>query len=175
MSSVIIPRFDEFAEQRFFDHLARLDQLARWAPAPYHSQNWESTVSFGRSVEVLAAELLRDRGHQVAMTGHQDHHDLWVGGARVEVKSSRWDGARFQFNLRRSRADVYLLATVADDVVLDWYVVPSEAIEGRRHVAIWNADPDAYHGRWASYRDAWELVDEAVREAGAVPWQLSLI
>ena len=133
-----------------------------------------SAIEFGRRAKTLAAGLLRERGHLVAMTPHKERFDLWVSGAKIEIKASAWDGRRYQFNLRGSRADVYLLACCAGDEVLTWFVVPSEAIEGRRHVAVSNADPTSYAGQWARYREAWEHVDAAVIGAGPAPWQLSL-
>lgn len=173
-SLALITQSCEFLEYRFFRWLDRLDRAARYGHHRGNGQARGEHVAFGRRVEVLAAELLRDRGYVVALTGHKEHWDLWANGARVEVKAAKWDGRRWQWNLRGSLADIYLLACCQGWRVLTWFIVPGDDVGDRRHVAVWNSDPSAYAGQWCAYLEAWDLADMAIEGAGGIPWQMEL-
>jgi hypothetical protein len=163
----------DWAEHAFFQGMLAIERAWR-----YGSRNevggTDDTMQLGRRVEQLAADLLAGRGAIVSLTRHKEHFDIQANGAHIEVKSARWDGRRWQWNMRASQADVYLLACVADNLIQDWFVIPADAIEDRRHVAIWNADPASYAGQWAAYHEAWDLIDRAIAE-GAHPWQMPLL
>jgi hypothetical protein len=166
-------KFSEWDLYRVFQTFDRWDRAARFGHHRGDNQDRAGHVAFGRRVEVLAADRLRERGYVTSLTGHQENHDVWANGARVEVKAAHFDGRRWQWNLRGSQADVYLLACCQAGRVLAWYVVPGGDVGDRRHVAIWAADLGAYGGLWAPYLEAWELADKVI-EGTAAPWQLEL-
>jgi hypothetical protein len=176
MSNAIIAQdlsFSEWDLYRTLQTFTRWDRIARFGPWPDDSQDRAGHVAFGRQVEAIAAELLRDRGYTVKTTTHKAHHDLWANGARVEVKAATYDGRRWQWNLRGSQADVFLLACCNDRQVIAWFVIPGGDVGDRRNAAVWTADPGQYAGQWAPYLGAWELLDEAATGTAA-PWQLEL-
>lgn len=176
MSNAIIAQdlsFSEWDLHRAFQTFHRWDRIARYGHRADDSQDRAGHHIFGRQVERLAAELLRDRGYCIRLTGHQEHWDLWANGARVEVKAATWDGRRWQFNLRGSQADVFLLGCCQGGQVIAWFVIPGADVGDRRNTAIWNADPMAYAGQWAPFLGAWELADIAI-EGTRAPWQLEL-
>lgn len=174
----------EWAEYRFFQELRRLDRVARYGASAASSGVSPSSlalpsddqVALGRRVEVMAAEILGERGHTAYLTSHKRAWDLSVGGARVEVKGARWDGRRYQAAIRNHQADVVLMACLddgalahrgaGDDGVAGWFVIPAAAVGGRRNLAIWSRDPLQYIGRWTRWLEAWDVVDEAVAAAG---------
>ena len=171
-------RTSEWQEYRFHQHLRYLDQLARWAPWPAEKSE-DDRMALGRRVEVLAAELLADRGYPVGLTPHKRGWDIQAGGARVEVKAARWyphrRGGRYQAAMHNGQADLVLFACVGEGCrVWAWFVIPGEAIGGRRNVSIWSMDPYAYAGQWAGYLERWDLADEVIGRAGPYPAQLAM-
>ncbi|MBN2392075.1 MAG: hypothetical protein JXR84_15215 [Anaerolineae bacterium] len=105
--------------------------------------------------------------------------DLICNGVPVEVKTARptrYDGRKdgFQFSLRRDghtnvRAPLVICVCVFDpedlfDSELDFFIIPSQDIEGLRGVAI-HKDTAAYNGRWARYRQNWSVLEEVLYAA----------
>lgn len=164
-------------EHQFFQYLHRLDQIARFAPWPEETVN---STAFGRRVEVKAAHILADRGHQVSLTTHKAAVDIQAGGARVEVKGAHFhpakpSGARYQAHIRNHRAHLFLFACLDDDdQVLAWFVIPGQDLGRRCNIAIWSRDPLTYTGLWADYLDRWDLADRIIHRAGPYPTQLPL-
>lgn len=161
----------EWQEFVFFQSLWRIQMAWRWGR---RDQPADDRMQLGRRVERLAAAILRERGALVSITSHKAHFDIQANGATVEVKAARWDGRRYQWNLRDSQAELYLLACVVDDCVAHWFIVPAAALDGRgRNLACWAEDPAYTTGWLARYLETWELADRAI-DAGAHPWQLPL-
>lgn len=179
MSTMILSpsfHFDQWAEQRAFDYLARLDAISRWVPWP--EVKTDDRMQLGRRVESLAAEALRDRGHCVIMTSHKTPYDILAGGARIEIKASRRyphakGGGRYQAAIRNHKADVFIMACCDDNEVKGWFILPAAELEGQRTMAIWS-DPQNYTGKWAPFLEAWDIADRAIEEAGPHPAQLEL-
>jgi len=167
--------FDEWTEQRFYNHLAHLDQVARFAPWP--EAETDDRMELGRRVETLAAEVLSERGHNVILTSHKAAYDILAGGLRVEVKAARRyphtnGGGRYQANVH-NRADLLVLACCRGHEVMGWFIIPAAEIGRRRNLAIWS-EPEAYAGKWSTFLDRWDIADEAIQAAGPHPAQLTL-
>jgi hypothetical protein len=135
----------------------------------------EAARQFGLYVERLALDILIERGHVVIPGDYADHHDLIANGARIEVKAARWGAhGAYRFNMRRSEADMYLLACCSPVEILAWFVVPAAALNGQRMVGIWAADPRHHRGQWAAYLEAWDIADRLIRRGGGWPMQPTL-
>jgi hypothetical protein len=128
--------------------------------------------------ERRAAEILGARGHQVARTVHKCPFDLWAGGARVEVKAARWKqhphrGGWYQADVRPSQKfDLLLFCAVNGRS--HWYVVPRAAVGGRRTISVCSYEPGRSRGWLREFLERWDVADEVVRSAGAIPFQLEL-
>lgn len=160
---------------RFFTTQRRLDAAYRYGPELVDVRDPRRALA--DSAEREAAVRLLLEGHQVErMEAYHARFDLLIDGVlRVEVKAARWaavpsGGGRYQAHFH-NRADLVLFLC-AD--VGRWFVIPVEALAGRRNLAIWSYDPAKYGGQWAPYLDAWgQLADlvGAARERGAVALQ----
>lgn len=142
-----------------------------WTPAA----DKERARQFGLNAERLALDILSIRGHVVVPGGYADHHDIVANGARIEVKAARWGrhGA-YRFNMRKSDADLYLLACCDDAEVLAWFIVPAAALNGQKIVGVWSENPQEYRGQWATYLEAWDIADQVIARGGGWPQQLTL-
>lgn len=126
-----------------------------------------------RIVEARAVERIeRHFVYSINYTNHKAAFDLWVGGARVEVKGSNWDGQRYQASVRNHMADVLIFDAINDTD--HWFIIPMGEIEPRNHIAIWNYNVAAYSGQWAQFLEAWDVLEYAVKTAQARPKQLDL-
>jgi len=106
------------------------------------------------------------------------HYDLWAGGARVEVKAARWKehargGGWYQADVRPSQEFDLLLFCAANGTA-HWYVVPCEAVGGRRTISVCSYRPEQSRGWLRRFLERWDVADEVVRSAGAIPFQLEL-
>jgi len=142
------------------DH-RRLLQAARFSRA----DSDDPTKELAGFAEHQAAARLRAMGYHVVRRGYNARFDLWVNGARVEVKASSWSSGRYQAHLRNHEADIVLWAVLTPQGDLVWYVVPQWALEGRANVAIWSQDPARYTGQWGEYENAWWWLDAACQRA----------
>jgi hypothetical protein len=114
---------------------------------------------------------LADLGYTVTGTSHNAHFDLLVGGVRVEVKASLWNG-RYQANLRDNRFDVLVIGCLgADD--LAFFVIPADQVRGISNVKIPSRDVTEYQGRFAPFLGAWDVIERAI-QAGVNTWQMTL-
>jgi hypothetical protein len=123
-------------------------------------------------IEAEAAARLRELGFQVSKQSHKAHFDILADGMRVEVKASRWDGRRYQFNLRDNDADVVLFGCV--DGSLTWFVVPFTEVRGKTVVKITEHDPADYIGKLTMFYEAWDVLPDLAKSARN-PYQPDLL
>jgi hypothetical protein len=83
------------------------------------------------------------------------------------------NGGRYQATIRNREADVLLFVAVNGSD--HHFIIPMDAIGQRTQIAITSYDVTAYGGQWASYLEAWDVLQEAVKAAPPRPIQLSLI
>jgi predicted DNA-binding protein (UPF0251 family) len=132
----------------------------------------EAARQFGLYVERLALDILVARGHGVVAGAYAEHHDLLANGVRVEVKAARWGAhGAYRFNMRRSEAELYLLACCSEVEVLAWFCVPAAALDSQKIIGIWAKNPNDHRGQWAAYLEAWEVADRLIRRGGDWPMQ----
>lgn len=133
---------------------------------------------FAAEVERRVIQKIEALGLQCNRTTNNAPWDVWVEGARVEIKAARWSdhqngGGRYQAAIRNHQADVLVLVAVNGSD--HFFVIPVREIEGLRSLAITSYDVSEYEGKWAVYRDRWDLLIEAVESARARGWQPKLI
>jgi len=116
---------------------------------------------FAREVEAAIIDRLRETGRFVSRTSYHEHFDLLVDGLRIEVKAAALSGGRYQAALRSNDADVLILACDDGDR-RTYFVIPFERVRGLTHIEIRNADPAAYRGWMAAWRDAWHVIDRYI-------------
>lgn len=128
---------------------------------------------FAHEDESAIIDRLRAAGHFAVRSAPNAHYDLVVDGLRVEVKTAALSGGRYQANLRNNDADVMIF--VCHDGLADFYfVIPFERVRGLTHIEIRNADPNAYRGWMAAWRDAWHIIDQYIAR-GLNHWQPALL
>jgi hypothetical protein len=126
--------------------------------------------------EHAALTLLQAMGYRVTRCGYNAAFDLWVEGARVEVKAATWSGGRYQAQIRNHDADLLLFCCQTPDGSLEWFVIPAWAYAGVSNIAVWTRKPAAYGGQWCEYYRAWWFVDATVSQLPEHRgWQLSFL
>jgi len=132
-----------------------------------------STAAFetGENGEQAVKELLQKRGWDV-ISGDPGGPDLIVeGNVTVEVKtanlSGRTDqsGFRWQFSLishldhqKPFDEDLLILRCLSDPP--QHFIIPGCLVHYKlTKIDITYKNPQKYHGRWAEFREAWELGD----------------
>jgi hypothetical protein len=125
-----------------------------------------------RRIEQNVRERIESLGLICAKTSHKANYDLLVQGIRVEVKASRWDGCRYEANLRSNDADLLVFACI--DGAVHFFVIPFDQVRGRTVIKITRHDPRDYLGQFMRYYEAWDLLDDLVR-AGRNSWQPNLL
>lgn len=131
--------------------------------------------------ETLALSAIERQGYQVAKCPHNSPHDLVVGGyVTVEVKTAhptkgaRGHGRRWQFCLyshpergaRPFAQDMLLLCCLpprADGRPV-FYVIPGGQVPPGLTKLDITSKPGQYTGKWARYREAWQLVWELIED-----------
>lgn len=136
-----------------------------------YSRQLDPRRQLARAVERHVRALIADRGYIVTKTSHTCNYDLLVQGIRIEVKAARWDGIRYEANLRSNDADALVFACIDSDI--HFFVIPFGQVNGKTVIKITRHDPRDYIGQWMTYYDAWDILDDLVR-AGRNPWQLDL-
>ena len=154
---------------RFFERERKESQRAKYITLPARK---DKRRILANEVEHEAASRLRDLGFHVAKQSHKSHFDILADGMRVEVKASRWDGQRYQFNLHDNDADVILLGCV--DGSLTWFVVPFNQVKGKTVVKVSSHDPADYIGKLTMFFEAWDTLPDLAKSARN-PYQLNLI
>jgi len=150
---------------RFFKAMRQEQRAAQWI------WPWDQRRILAGEIEQDVKARLQGMGYRVSKTGHNERWDLWCEGVRVEVKASSW-GGRYQANLRGNEADVLILGCV--NGIVSYFVIPWEKLGDRRTVEVCSEDPEAYHGQWARWREAWGVVDDLVSDPPPNPWQMPL-
>ena len=153
---------------RFFTKMRQQSQRAKYIPLP--SSN-DARRILANDIEAEAAGRLRELGFHVARQSHKSHFDILADGMRVEVKASRWDGERYQFNLHDNDADVVLFGCV--DGSLTWFVVPFDQVKGKTTIEIGEHDPADYIGKLTAFYEAWDTLPDLARSSRN-PYQLDL-
>lgn len=111
-------------------------------------------------VEHQARAILEAMGYQVARCGYNCGWDLWVDGAKVEVKAATYSGGRYQANTSRNAgADLVLFGCQTPSGALEWFVIPGEVLGNVKTVSVWTVDPADHNGRWCEFFSAWWWVD----------------
>lgn len=124
-----------------------------------------------RRIERHVRERIQAAGLICTSTSHKARYDLLVQGIRVEVKASRWDGARYEANLHGNAADLLIFGCLDGD--LHFFVIPFDQVAGKTVIKITSHDPRDYVGQFMAYYEAWNLLDDQVR-AGRNAWQPEL-
>ena len=154
---------------RFFERERKESQRAKYLTL---SARKDRRRILANDIEAEAASRLRELGFQVCKQSHKAHFDILADGMRVEVKASRWDGQRYQFNLHDNDADVVLFGCV--DGSLTWFVVPFDVVMGKRTIEIRSHDPQDYIGKLTAFYEAWDTLPDLAKSARN-PYQLNLI
>ena len=132
-----------------------------------------------RAVEQKATtEIMRqanDRGYRCSPTGNNDPFDLWIEGAKVEIKAATYNpaktGGRYQANIRNHTADILIFDCINGTHHV--HFIPMIEISPRHHIAVWSYDPALSSGQWLPFLEAWDYLEQAVFEARHM-WQLPL-
>ena len=140
-----------------------------------------------RRIERHVRERIEAAGFVCAKTTHKANYDLLVQGIRVEVKASRWDGLRYEANLRSNDADLLVFMCIDDthpcirdrvysraESVSCAFVIPFDQVAGKTVIKITRHDPADYIGQFTPYYEAWDLLDDLIR-AGRNAWQPALL
>ena len=128
---------------------------------------------FAHDAEADIIDRLRDEKHYVSRAAANAHFDLLVDGLRIEVKAASLRGGRYQAALRSNDSDVLVLVCY-DGEQKHYFVIPFERVASLTHIEIRNADPAAYRGWMAAWRDAWYLIDQYIAR-GLNHWQPALL
>jgi hypothetical protein len=153
-------------------HLAqqRYDKSQRFtAPCP---RSLDPRRVLSRQIERHVRERIQAQGLVCTKTNHTARYDLLVQGVRVEVKAARWDGIRYEANLRDNSADLLVFGCL--DGELHFFVIPFSQVAGKTVIKITRHDPRDYIGQFMVYYEAWDLLDDLVR-AGRNAWQPDLL
>jgi len=153
---------------RFFEKMRQQSQRDKYITLRSRK---DARRILANDIEAEAAGRLRDLGFQVARQSYKSHFDILADGMRVEVKASRWDGERYQFNLHDNDADVVLFGCV--DGSLTWFVVPFDQVKGKTVVKVCSHCPADHVGKFTSYFEAWDILPGLVRSARN-PFQMEL-
>ena len=159
-----------------------IDRLHQENAQFLRSQQWPkppTRVHDFRAVEHSAeAEIIRQasaRGYRCSITGHTAPFDLWIEGARVEIKAATYNqtknGGRYQANIRNHTADLLIFDCLNGSHHL--HFIPMSEIVPRKHIAVWCYDPAASRGQWLPFLEAWDYLEQAIFSAKH-QWQLPL-
>ena len=168
----LTPRLDSF--DRLLKLVNRQERIAKFAFAGPRPRPAEQVLA--RQVETKVSNLITALGYPVWPTPQNSPFDLWAGGARIEVKASRWinpQKPRYQAGIRNHRADLLIFDAVngADH----FFIIPMALIIPRRTIEITRYDVTAYSGRWAEFLEAWNLLHLAIEQAPPQPIQLNFL
>lgn len=128
--------------------------------------------ALSRRIERHVRERIEVRGIACTKTSHTARYDLLAQGIRIEVKAARWDGCRYEANLRSNDADLLVFGCLDGD--LHFFVIPFDQVAGKTVIKITRHDPRDYLGQFMAYYEAWDLLDDLVR-AGRNAWQPDLL
>ena len=137
-----------------------------WLNRDYRFVEWSALDEIQR--------ILTGRGYRVSRTKAGSPFDLWVEGARVEVKAARWHEppGRYQAAIRNHAADVLIFDCINGDHHL--HIIPMPAVDPHRSIAVWSYDPAKSGGQWVQFLEAWNELEKVI-EAANHTWQLPLL
>lgn len=158
---------DESDLARFFERTRKQSQRERWTLTEPAAKDPRRRLA--RLAETQARERIEAMGLRAVKQAHSARFDLMVEGLRVEVKASRWDGKRYEANLRGNQADVLLFGCL--DGKWSWFVIPFEVVDGLTVIKVTTHDPADYMGRYTPFYEAWDLVRERAAMVRS-PYQL---
>lgn len=114
--------------------------------------------------EDLVLAMFHQAGIEAQRGGPADL--LIEGGIALEVKTakpSRYDGRRlgFQFCIDRAghtslKAAAVVLVCVGD-AGIEFFIIPAREVGNRRKLGV-GVDVAEYKGRWAAFRNRWEII-----------------
>jgi len=135
----------------------------------------EPHKAFARFVENKVMYRIAERGHTAVRQKRNARFDILVDDClRVEVKASKWyesqSGGRYQANIH-NRCD--LIVFVCVNGTHHHFIIPQFKIGSRSNIAVWSYEPRDYAGQWATYLEAWPVLENAVQTARQRPYQLS--
>lgn len=124
-----------------------------------------------RSIEKVT-EIATSLGYRINPTVKNSPFDLWIEGARVEVKGSTWHewtkGGRYQANIRNHNCDLLIFDCINGTDHL--HFIPAQAIGGRRNITVWSYAPENSSGIWRPYLEEIQYLHQAI-EAASQSWQ----
>lgn len=125
-------------------------------------------------VEHKIAQRIRALGYSVWPTPNNWPFDLYAGGARVEVKASKWQtgAGRYQAAIRNHQSDLLIFDAIngTDHI----FIIPMRLVIPNRTVEITRYQVDLYSGRWAAFLENWQYLHEAIEQSPPRPVQLEL-
>jgi hypothetical protein len=120
----------------------------------------------------LVVELARGLGYRVNFTVKNSSFDLWIEGARTEVKGSTWKeskgGSRYQAAIRNHDCDLLIFDCINGTDHL--HFIPSQAIGQRKNIAVWSYAPEDSTGLWRPYLEQVDYLHQAI-QAACHAWQ----
>lgn len=117
-------------------------------------------------------DLAKELGYRVNPTTKNAPFDLWIEGCKVEVKASEWHdsktGGRYQAAIRNSSCDLLIFDCINGTDHL--HFIPSQAIGGRRNIAVWTYAPENSSGQWRPFLEEVDYLHHAIEAANHI-WQ----
>jgi hypothetical protein len=116
--------------------------------------------------------LANEWGYRVNPTTKNAPFDLWVEGAKVEVKASLYaeskKGHRYQAAIRNHLCDIVIFDCINGTDHL--HFIPVAAIGTRRNIAVWSYDPAESTGLWRPFLEQPVYLHQAIEAANHI-WQ----
>lgn len=138
----------------------------------YDSQH---AYDVGYAGEEAVAEILKGKGYQVEAGGNGDCDLTLEGICTVEVKTAnasgrtdrkakRWQFCLFAHPERDKPFAEDLLILRCETTPPTHFVIPGVIVlRGTIKIDITTKDPAKYRGKWAFYRERWDLIDTVLK------------
>ncbi len=148
------------------------EQIARFCNTPA-----------GRRRALKLSKIAEDRiigkieriGYEVHRTTYNAPFDAWVAGCKIEFKASNWQNKaqRYQANIRHHNADMIIFDAINGSD--HYFIIPMQAVKPRQSVEIYSYDVNRYAGQWSPYLEAWDVLDQAIKDTSHKPIQLTFL
>jgi hypothetical protein len=136
-----LPRNSKEVEAHYIRHVIRLLQAQGWAVFPMKSnEHFDLTIARNGQVLQIEVKIARPKRKPHRSTNHYYQFKIRSGG------------------IRSCDGDFCILAACPNGVSsMTVFIIPTDQL-GERCVIEITSDPLEYKGRWAVYRNAWEML-----------------